>query len=111
MAGAVGSATLCNMALRARRLVALAALAAASGVACDEDCGSLDDCDREECQVIRGARLTGAEPAGLIPVGCAPADRPAGDLETYARAPDGTCWWFPTTLIPDDFIYDQRCRQ
>jgi hypothetical protein len=98
------------MALRARSFVSFALLAAASAVACDEDCSSLDDCDGEECQVIRGAKLTGSDPRGSLPAGCVAAGTPAGDLQTHARAPDGACWVFSTTLVPDDFTPDDSCK-
>ncbi len=34
-------------------------------------------------------------------VGCMPADSACADGITFARAPDGTVWWFMDTCIPD----------
>lgn len=71
--------------------------------ACREnDCSSLDDCDPPECQVVDGKNLDSDSPDEIRVAGCTRLEGET-DLESWARAPNGDCWQFPSSLIPDTF--------
>lgn len=83
-------------------------LAATGLLGCGSDCDSVDDCDADECTVVTG-RKVGAD-SMPVPAGCVSGTNlVAGDAITHARAPDGTCWEFPSTLIPSDFEEASAC--
>lgn len=80
-----------------------------ASLACGSDCDSVDDCDADECTLVTGQKLDGSSGTPL-PAGCVPGTNLiVGTASTYARAPDGTCWEFPSTLIPRDFETANEC--
>lgn len=77
---------------------------------CGSECDSVDDCDPDECQLIRGRNLDSEDPDILRPAGCTSNDQAGGsDVFTTALAPDQSCWLFPSSLIPKDFTRDDTC--
>jgi hypothetical protein len=80
-----------------------------ASLGCGGDCDSVDDCDADECTVVTGRKLD-ATSGMSVPAGCVPGTSlDSGSAITHARAPDGTCWEFPSTLIPRDFEETDEC--
>lgn len=76
--------------------------------ACGNDCSSAEDCDPDECRVIR-ARKAGEDE--LRPVGCVEKERDdVAALVTYARDGAGNCWVFNSALLAQGFVEDRSCQ-
>jgi hypothetical protein len=83
-------------------------MAVLSCCACGDDCSSADDCDPDECRVIR-ARQAGEDE--LRPVGCVEKGRDdAAAVVTYARDGAGNCWVFNSALLAQGFVEDRSCQ-
>ena len=77
---------------------------------CGTECDSLDNCPREDCQIVEGTRLGDeGEAVGSGPAGCSDQGRVASDVVTYARDESEACWMFPSSLIPIGFVEDSAC--
>lgn len=64
----------------------------------------VDQCaQRQDCRVIDGRKVFEAEKCLMSsqPLGCMSVNLYCGDAETPAKNPDGECYWFPSTCVPD----------
>lgn len=64
------------------------------------------------CSVISAAPIDGAGMCAQmpVPVGCMPSGRPCGEAISFAADPEGRCWQFGTTCIPEGWQGDAMCR-
>jgi hypothetical protein len=93
-------------------VVALFVVLAAGSPSCSESesACTLDDCRGNECTLVSGRRLDcGATTENVEPIACLAGGLGGDTEETYARDPDGCCWWFPSTLLPPTFVEDDSC--